>query len=213
MTKELDARKLEIRLVKTMEELRDAFRVRHRVFYGEHHFEQKEDTLDMEYDPFDLLEYTRIFNAYYDGEAVGSVRLILDSRYGFALEKEFNVFTEIKKQEGRIFTEGSRIAILPDYRMGKISWGLLKADVNLAISEGATDIFSAGNIGDVGFNVVEQVFFKMGYDSVGDISSMEGVESRVIPLHLKLENLKEPFKSILQKDTPYIEKPYNQVDL
>lgn len=216
----IDSERLEIRLARTIGELRDAFRVRYAVFVEEKHMKKEElpeeqRLLELELDCFDFVEPTRVFNAYYDGTAVGTVRLILDSEYGFPLERKFPIFTDIKKsemKERRVFAEGSRIAILKDYRGGKISWGLLKADIILAAREGVTDIISVGNIGDVGFDVANNVFIKLGYNPLGDISAMQGFGSRIMPLHLKMENIKDPFRSKMVEDTPYIERPYNQID-
>jgi len=212
--KEIDEKNLEIRLVKTISELRDSFRVRHDVFVEEGHIVAKEkELLGMEFDDFDLLEQTRVFNAYYEGLPVGTVRLVLDSKFGFPLERYFPAFTEIKKQgkeQGKIFAEGSRIAILKGYRGRQISWGLLKADYVAAAMGGVTDILSVGNIGDVGFNVAENIFIKIGYTQVGDVSNMDGFGSRVLPLQLRLEDVKNPFKSYLVENTSYIEKPFNQ---
>ena len=200
---------LEIRLVRTKKELHDALHIRYNVFVEEGHLPKKQ-SLEMEYDEFDLLEETKIFNAYLNNIPIGTVRLVLDSKYGLPLEREIKEFSEIKKSEG-VFAEGSRIAIQKKHRGKKVAWGLLKAGIVYAINEGVTDIFSAGNVGDVGFDVANNIFVKMGYVPLHDPVALGQFKSRIVPLRLKVSEIKEPFRSFMEEKSDYIEHPYNQI--
>jgi N-acyl amino acid synthase of PEP-CTERM/exosortase system len=94
-------------------ELQEAFRLRYKVYCLERGFERPEDyPWGLEWDEFD--EHAMHFGAFLDGELLGTVRLILNSRLGFPIER----YCEIKADEliARNRTgEISRLAVLKEF--------------------------------------------------------------------------------------------------
>ena len=203
-----DGQRLEIKLVKTVDEFRSALKIRHDVF-GLEGYLKLEDCKGYEYDEYDILPETILMLALVNDQPAGTVRLVMDSRHDLSLNKEFD-FSFLRK-EGRKLAEGSRFAVLPEFRGNKqISYGLLKADIVYAFINRVTDIISVGNLGNRrGFNVAEQVFMKIGYLPVGGSFYHHTFNEDALPMVLKIENVKEPFRSFMQEESSFIEKPYN----
>ena len=211
---------LEIILARTVEQARHAFQVRYKVFGKEGYLVLSEHNAGMEMENYDLLPESALFVAYYSRVPIGTVRLIIDTKeYGIPHFKKVSEFQTLRK-ESKLIAEGSRLAILPEFRnvkddddMNPVMHGLLKADIIWGMQKGATDIVSVGNMGtNRGFNVAEQVFIKqIGYVQFSEPFLMGEFQEYAMPLHLNPMRIHGQFRKYMERSHKYIQPPYDHV--
>lgn len=197
-----------VKIARTLEEREQAFRIRYNVFAEElGRLDMHEHKNNKEYDAYDYLNATTNFLAFQGNIAVGTLRLIEDSTFGFIMDNLFDL-SELRAS-GRILAEGSRFAVLKKYRPDKsISLGLIKIFHNYAIHKGLTDvcITSAAN------NVVK-LYERIGYHQIGNPAFYEKFNDYIIPMRIELNKILEPFKTLFEDPSDYIEEPYNSSKL
>lgn len=195
---------IQVKIARTREELEQAFRIRYNVF-GEElgRLDLQKYSDQKEWDMYDSLGVTTNFIAFASGMPVGTARLIEDSRFGFPMDNLFSLYN--LRIKSRKLGEGSRLAVIKEYRGGKgIGISLLKILHNCAIHKGITDICitSAAN------NIAE-IYKKIGYHQIGNSIFYEKFNDNIIPMRLELSRLLEPFKTLFEEPSGFIEEPYN----
>lgn len=212
---------LEFKVVDSLDEFREALRLRFEVFGKEEYLDQKRFPFRMEYDSHDLLSQTTLFIAKSKGNVVGTVRLVQDSEYGLPLERlaDFSrIRKEVDSSEKRKLSEGSRIVTLPQYRKEGISEGLFKIGLTYAAKNGITDVISVANLGkgkgDVQrFNVAEKIFInKLCYVPAGPEFFHEEFNEYALPLNLRIADISGHFRKYMEQKTPDMQEPYDQLD-
>lgn len=133
----------EIRIAETGDEVRDAMRLRHQVFYEEMLGKQKSSGLDA--DPFDFICDHLIIRRVDTGETIGTYRLNPSSRnHRFYAAQEFWIFN-IQKLPG-IKLEVGRACIHPEHRNGLVITLLWKGMMEYFRRSGASWLFGCSSL-------------------------------------------------------------------
>lgn len=115
---------ISIKIVQTKEDLVHARGLAWKIYALQEHY------IDPEFFPKKILEdefdgHAIYFLAFHRKEAIGTVRLILPSEFGFPIEKLYN-FKNIPIKKSRA-AEISRLAVLEDYKGKGVSLNLCKS--------------------------------------------------------------------------------------
>jgi N-acyl-L-homoserine lactone synthetase len=196
---------LQIKIATTQAELEQAFKIRYQVFGEEFGFLDVDQYPDQkESDEYDGLDITTNFLAIIHNKPAGTIRFTRDSSRGLHTEN-FADLAALRLQ-GRKLGEGSRFAVLPEYRgkTKKISLGLLKILHNYAVHQGLNDLCISSAA-----NKVVEVYKAMGYYQIGETKYYKKFNFHIFPMRIELDRILEPFKSIFQEPSDEIEEPYN----
>ncbi len=218
MRKNSEMNDLVIRVVRNFDDAKKVFKLRYEVFGREGYLDISDYPLGMENDDYDLLPETTLFLAEVGGKPVGTLRLVLDSPYGLSIESHIKNVDDYR-MEGRKVAEGSRWALLPEYRGTlSISLGLSKIFYIYGIKEyGVTDYISHYNLGNHGGNSrsrpnVAKLVELLGYNAIGESFYHEGFNEDALPMRLEVGNLAKRFDSYVHTPNPFIEQPYHVLE-
>ncbi len=216
MRKNCKTNDLVIKVVRNFEDAKKVFKLRYEVFGKEGYLNMSDYPLGMEYDDYDFLPETTLFLAEVDGKPVGTIRLVLDSPHGLSVESHIKNVDDYRT-EGRKVAEGSRWALLPEYRGNlSISLGLSKICYIYGVKEyGVTDYISHYNLGNHDGNsgnrpnVAKLVELVIGYNAIGESFYHEEFNEDALPMRLEVGNLANRFDSYVHTPNPFLEQPYH----
>ncbi len=219
MRNNIEKNDLVIKVVRNFEDAKKVFKLRYEVFGKEGYLNMSDYPLGMEYDEYDHLPETTLFLAEVDGKPVGTIRLVLDSPRGLSVESHIKNVDDYRI-EGRKLAEGSRWALLPEYRSNShISLGLMKIIYIYGIKEyGVTDYISHFNLGNHDGNsrrrpnVAKLVEILFGYKAIGEPFYHEEFNEDALPMRVEVGNLTKRSDSFVHTPTPFVEQPYHVLE-
>jgi len=181
---------LEFRIAKTEEERKKCFRVRYEVYAEVGYINPKDYQNKLLIDEYD--KYSTIFMGVKDEEVVGTLRATEDSELGFQMEKIFKEEVVKLRKNCKKIIETSRIMALSTQRY-KIALGLINLAYLFAKQQEITDYcFTTPP-------TIAKTWEKIGMFPFGEIKFYPLVNQPAVPIHWKVENTLEPYKTLFEK--------------